>query len=464
MTMQNISKEYLLDLAQQVVNYGMSKNIDDIEVFVQHYEQFQIMTEGRSIANERDKSEIGFAIRVLKNKSEGFSYSNKSNLEDLKTTVDDAIAISKVAPVNPGIRMPSPSEYKKIEGIYTESVNDLTADNLIEIAKDILEPMGEVKTDIRTSLSNVTKSEQWIAIANSLGVEAFHKSNNFNGEFFIVPREGDKVGSFVVDDFFTHDPKSIDYRKFGEELTQRAVRNMNAITPSSIDSDIVVFKEEAVFNPIGIVLVQAVAAHNVLLNRSMWKDKLNEKVAVDDFHVIDDAHNPTAGALVRAFDDEGTATQTTAILEDGILESFLFDELRASKMNAISTGNSWRGFIVSGARFINPPSTILPNAPTIKPGNYEFEELIEDIKLGITCEYFAGSSRAENGMFSGLAKGAQLIRNGELAEPLINVSIGGNVFDLLMNIQGITKDTKLSNQVLTTPKIRANGIKISTQK
>jgi PmbA protein len=462
--MQNISKEYLLDLAQQVVNYGMSKDINAIEVFCQHYEEFQIMTEGRSIANERDKSEIGFAIRVLKNKSEGFSYSNKSNLEDLKTTIDDAIAISKVAPANPGIRLPSPSEYKKIEGIYTESVNDLTGDNLIEIAKEILEPMGDVKTDVRTSLSNVTKSEQWIVIANSLGVEAFHKSNNFNGEFFVIPREGAKVGSFVVDDFFTHEPKSIDYRKFGEEITQRAVRNMNAITPASIDSDIVVFKEEAVFNPIGIVFVQAVAAHNVLLNRSMWKDKLGDKVAVDKFNVIDDAHNTTAGALVRAFDDEGTATQTTPIIKDGILENFLFDELRASKMNAISTGNSWRGFVISGARFINPPSTILPNAPTIKPGTYEFEELIEDIRLGITFEYFAGSSRPENGIFSGIAKGAQLIRNGELAEPLINVSIGGNVFDLLMNIQGMAKETKLSNQVLTTPKIRANGIKISTQK
>ncbi|MFX0042359.1 MAG: PmbA/TldA family metallopeptidase [Candidatus Hodarchaeota archaeon] len=119
MTLRNITKEHLLDLARQVVNYGMSKDIKAIEVFVQHYEQFQIMTEGRSISNERDKSEIGFAIRILKNNSEGFSYSNKSNLEDLKTTVNDAIAISKVAPANPGIRLPSPSEYKKIEGIYT---------------------------------------------------------------------------------------------------------------------------------------------------------------------------------------------------------------------------------------------------------------------------------------------------------------------------------------------------------
>ena len=461
MIKQEITKDYILDLSQKVIDYAMSKDIQAAEIFTHHYDRFQIMTEGRSIANERDKSELGFAIRVIKDDSEGFSYTNKSELESLKQSVNDAIGIAKLAPTNPGLRLPSPSNYKSIEGIYTSSVRDLTVEELIEIAKEILDPMGEVETDVRTNLSGVTKEEEIFAVVNSLGVEAYQKSNSFQGDFFVVPREGERVGSFAFDDFFTHNPLSIDYRNFGKELTQRAVRNLDATMPSSIDSDIVVFKENAVFIPMGIVMFQAVSAQNVFQNRSMWKDKLADEVAIEDLNFYDDSQNPYAGAAVKAFDDEGNSTQNTSIIKDGILENFLFDELRASKMNAVSTGNSWRGF--GGVRFLNPPSMIMPNGPTIKAGDREFDELIEDIKIGISFEYFSGSFRTENGIFSGVAKGAQLIKNGELAEPLINVTIGGNVFDVLMNIEGMTKTTKLSNALITTPKIRVKGINISTQ-
>lgn len=461
MATQEITKDYILDLSNKVVDYAMSKDIHSMEIFAHYYDRFQIMTEGRSIANERDKSEIGFAIRVIKDESEGFSYTNKSELKFLKKSVDDAIGIAKVAPSNPGLRLPSPAKYENIEGIYTTSVRDLTVEELIEITKEVLYPMGEVETDVRTNLSGVTKEEEIFAIVNSLGVEAFQKINSFHGDFFVVPREGERVGSFVFDDFFTHDPLSIDYRNFGKELTERAVRNMDAIMPTSIDSDIVVFKEDAVFIPIGLVISQAVSALSVLHNRSMWKDRLADKVAVDNLNFFDDSQNPNAGSAVKAFDDEGNSTQKTSIIKDGILENFLFDELRASKMNTVSTGNSWRGF--GGVRFLAPPSLIMPNGPTIVAGDRESDELIEDIKLGIIFEYFSGSFRTENGMFSGVAKGAQLIKNGELAEPLINVTISGNVFDVLKNIEGVTKTTKLSNALFTTPKIRAKGINISTQ-
>jgi PmbA protein len=457
-----ITKEYILDLSQKTVDYALTKDITSAEVFSSYNDIFQIMTEGRSIANEREKSELGFAIRVLKGETQGFAYTNKADLESLKSAVNDAIGVANVAPPNPGARLPSKAEYSKVEGVYTNSVRDLSVDFMIDTAKEILAPMGEVSVDIRTNLSSVTKEEEWTSIVNSQGIEAFQKANYFYGGFFVVPREGDKVGAFVFDNYFTHDPSSIDYRKFGEELTQRAVRNMDATTPAAIESDIVVFKEEAVFNPIGIVAAQAISARNVLQNRSMWRDKLADTVAIDGLNVIDDSHNPDSGAGSKSFDAEGTPTQTTTIIKDGVLENFLFDELRASKMNAESTGNSIRS--VFGQAFMQPPSQIFPNSLSIKPGDHSFEELIEDIKLGIIYEYFSGSFRVENGIFSGVAKGAQLIRNGELAEPLINVSIGGNVFDVLMNIEGMTKEAGLSNFILKTPKIRAKGINISTQK
>ena len=461
MAIESITKESLLDLSHKVVEFALSKGIDAAEIFSHYNSTLQIMTEGRSIANEREKSELGFSVRVIKSEKEGFSYTNKFDFESLKKTVKDAIGIASVAPSNPGIRLPQSSKYKTIDGLYSSSVTNLTIEDLIEHAKQVLEPMGNASVDVRTNLSSVEKQEEWTGIVNSIGVEGFQKANYYQGSFFVVPRKGDKVGSFVFDDFFTHNPKEIDLQGFGDDLTNRAVRNMDAKAPSAIDSNIVVFQKNGVFMPIGIVLAQAVSALNVLQNRSMWKDKLADTVAIDNFNLIDDSHNPV-GAGAKSFDDEGNASQKTSIIKDGVLENFLFDELRASKMNAVSTGNSWR--TLGGTRFMNPPSNIFPNVPVIQPGNQSYDELLEDVKLGITFEYFSGSFRAENGIFSGVAKGAQMIRDGELAEPLMNVTIGGNVFEMLKNIEGMTKDLELSNGYMLTPKIKASGINISTQK
>ena len=461
MAVEHITKDNLLDLSHKVVDYAMAKGMDAAEIFSHYTSTIQVMTEGLSIANEREKSELGFSVRVIKGEVEGFSYTNKFDFDSLKKTVEDAIGIASVAPPNPGLRLPQSSKYLHIDGLYSNSVANLSIEDLIEHAKQVLEPMGNVSADIRTNLSNVNREEDWTAIVNSLGVEGFQKANYYTGGFFVVPREGDKVGSFVFDDFFTHNPQEINLQGFGEDLTKRAVRNLAAKAPSEIDSNLVIFQKNGVFQPLGIVIAQAVAAHNVFQNRSMWKDKLADTVAIDEFNLIDDSHNPV-GAGAKSFDDEGNAAQKTSVIKDGVLENFLFDELRASKMKAVSTGNSWR--TLGGTRFMNPPSNIFPNVPIIQPGNQSFDELLEDVKLGITFEYFSGSFRAENGIFSGVAKGAQMIRDGELAEPLMNVSIGGNIFEMLMNIEGMTKDLELSNGYMLTPKIKASGINISTQK
>ena len=76
---------------------------------------------------------------------------------------------------------------------------------------------------------------------------------------------------------------------------------------------------------------------------------------------------------------------------------------------------------------------------------------------------YQGTLRQQNGIFSGVAKGAYLIENGEIVKPITGISISGNVFDLLNNISGIGKEYHLGGAWLTTPIMRFEGIKISTK-
>ncbi len=462
MTSENYTKESLLELAHFVVDYASSKEVTGAEAFFHSNRRLQILSEAKSIANERDVSEIGFGIRILKEGAEGFSYTNKIDKEELKACAKEALGIASVAPKKEGLRLPFASEYPEIEGLYSPEISALETEEMVTRMKEILAPIKEAKSDVNTNLSNIAIEEDWYGIVNSLGVEAFRKSNEHSGNFFAVAREGDKIGSFITHDFYTRDPSSVNFREFGEEVVRLAELNLNTIVLDSIDSDVAIFKKGAIFFPLGIVIANAVGANNVQQNRSMWKDKLADTVAVDFFNFLDNNLDLNSGAGVKTFDDEGNATQQTTIIKDGILENFLFDELRASRANAVSTGNSSRGLF--GLKFMNPPTTIMPHAPTILPGDMAEKEMIEDTKLGIIFDRFSGSFRTENGMFSGVVKGAQLIKDGEITNPLTNITIGGNVFEVLMNLVGLGKKSELINGFVTAPPLKAKGVTISTQK
>ena len=75
-----LTKEEILSLSHKAVDYALSKNVDAAEVFSQLFAQTQVMTEGISIANERDKRELGFAVRVIKVSQKDFHIATKQIL------------------------------------------------------------------------------------------------------------------------------------------------------------------------------------------------------------------------------------------------------------------------------------------------------------------------------------------------------------------------------------------------
>ena len=96
--MNKLDKEYLMDLSTKVRDYALSKDVDAAEVYFNFSNNMEVLAENQSISTERKKKELGFGIRVLKNSAEGFSYSNKLDLEALKLATDEAVGIAKVSP------------------------------------------------------------------------------------------------------------------------------------------------------------------------------------------------------------------------------------------------------------------------------------------------------------------------------------------------------------------------------
>ncbi len=459
-TLQSIDE--LIVLNEKLSSYAEKYEVKEVEMFFEYSKTLQIIISGHSIVNERETEELGFSSRIINNGSQGFAYSNKTSFEELKKCVDDAVAISKVAPQTPDISLPEiKTSYPSISNLYSSDLANIDVEFLINQAREFIEPLKTAPVEVKVDLSKVQLTESWIGIVNSLGIKQAYKTNLLHGEFFMIARDGEKVGSFIDESFFTRNPKSVNLPIIGQNMIQKAVDNLNVETIPSLDSDTVIFNPDAVANPIAFVIALAVSSKNVQKNRSLWKDSLAEQVAVDSFSLTDNPHNVEGGIGAKPFDMEGTATKPVDIIKDGMLETFLFDELHAKRAKTESTGHCTRS--MGGKQFSAPPREVFPHSMFIHPGDMKFDEMIEDTKLGIIFDRFSGSTRMENGIFSGVAKGVKLIENGEITKPLTNISIAGNVFDLLKNIDGIADKQRLTHGFLTTPCIKAKKVSITTE-
>src|SRR5437016_7515936 len=134
------------------------------------------------------------------------------------------------------------------------------------------------------------------------------------------------------------------------------------------------------------------------------------------------------------FDDEGTPTQDTALIKDGILVGRLHSRETAAAMGERPTGNA------RAISFRHPPIVRMTNTYIAgAPGGGRFEDLIGDVKLGVyACGAFGGQTMLEN--FSFTAAYGRMIRDGRVAELVKDVVLAGNLFQTLDRIDHIAAD------------------------
>jgi PmbA protein len=196
----------------------------------------------------------------------------------------------------------------------------------------------------------------------------------------------------------------------------------------------------------------SVNADNVQRKRSLWKDKIGEKVAFDSLTLTDDGLLPK-GIGSSNFDADGVPHQKTPIIIKGILKNFLHDSFTANKEGKKSTGNASRESYrnvsrVSVSNFI------------IAPGKKKLNDIIAEVDKGIIVRRFSGNVHPESGEFSGVAKQASYIENGEIKHALKETMISGNTFETLMNTIDIGSETRSTFGRIYTPPILIDNVTI----
>lgn len=426
-----MENEFNLDDFEKILSNIESK-VDYADIRFVNGENTSIIMKDGKIQNINTGFSTGLRIRILKNGSWGFAFTNdinklnqiSENAIKLSNSLSGDVELSEVEIVNDVI--------KSNAKIPLSSVSIDEKKELINDANSSANIKDVVSTNVSymdsQSKHGLITSEGSSIITNSSRVILALNAVASSGEI-IQFGHGSIGGASGYESI-----KEVDIEKFGRKIGEKASRLLNASTPPSGSFPVITDCElTGVF--IHEALGHAVESDLILKNDSILKNKMNEKIGSDLVNIIDDPSIDGFGHY--EYDVEGVKTRENQLVKGGKLVSLLNSRESASKLNMQPTGNARSD--VSDQPIVRMSNTFL------KPGDMSFEELIEDIKEGI---YLKGSRGGQvdtgKGIFQFNASESFTIENGEIKEPLRDVSLSGNILETLKMVDGLGSDFKLS--------------------
>jgi PmbA protein len=235
----------------------------------------------------------------------------------------------------------------------------------------------------------------------------------------------------------------------GRIAAQRTIRRLGGRKVKTQKVPIV-FDQQVSKSLIGEI-ADAVNGDSIYRGASFLAGKLGEKIAGDNITIVDDG-TMTGGFGTSPFDSEGVPTRRTVVIERGELKSYLLNTYTAKKLGMKTTGNAARG--LAGNPGIGAGNFYL------EPGEKSPQQIMADIKEGLLVTEFLGFGvNLVTGDFSRGASGLWIV-NGEPTFPVEEITVAGNLKDMLFNISAIGSDLEFRGAV-ACPTLRIEGMTVA---
>jgi len=398
-----------------------------------------------------ERSESGdIGLRVLIGRRQAMVSSSDRSTAALGELVERAIAMARIVPEDPYAGLAEPDQLvRDFPELDICDPNEPSAEFLLDQVRRA--------EDAARSVAGVTNSEGADAGWGRSGV-AFVASNGFahsydmsSASLSVSVLAGDNADGMERDYDFTSAVHLTDLRppeEIGHEAGRRAVHRLGARKVKTC-------KVPLVFDPRvsrGLVgsLAGAINGAAVARGTSFLKDKLGQKIFADGIRIVDDPHR-VRGMRSRPCDGEGIGGQRRAVIEDGVLTTWLLDLRSARQLGLASTGHASRG---TGS----PPSPSASNL-YLEAGPVTVAELVGDIRRGLYITELVG--HGINGVTGDYSRGAAgfWIEGGEIAYPVSEVTVAGNLKEMFLNLSP-ANDLVLRHGI-DAPTLRIDGMTLA---
>ncbi len=438
---------------EELFKEAKKSGFEECEIYYSDAESLSINIYEGEVEKYKLNNAFGLSFRGKINNKMGYSYTEILDEDAISTLIKNAKGAA-LAIENDDVQFiyGGDKEYKELD-CYKKEIDNIEPDKLISLA---LEMEKECKNQCTKVVNfqgcGIGYGKSTYGIINSKGLNLKNERNNLTA--YVVPiveennEKYDGMGYVVA--------KKLSDVKPSELAKQGLEEALSKIGGKSISSGKykIIINNEAMVSLLGTFsgIFNAEQAQKGL---SLLKGKEGEIIASNIITLIDDPHLQD-GLGTTSFDDEGVATYKKEIITNGKLNTLLYNLKTAYKAKIKSTGNGFKG---SYASVVGVSATNF----YINPGEKSFEKLCEEVKEGVIITEFAGlhsGASAITGDFSLAAKGF-MIENGEKGFPIEQITVAGNFFILLKDIEAIGNDLKFPMSSIGCPSVIVKELSIA---
>ncbi len=443
----------LRELAQDIVRRAMAGGATAAECVVREGDEFSTLVRLGQVETLKESGSKAIGVRVFNGKRAASTYSSDFSRAGLDRMVKSAIELAKITSEDPFGGIPEASQLGSLSGdldLYSADVYSLPGEERISYARRAEKAALDYDPRIKNSDGG--------SFDAATGRKVLANSHGFVGEYrrsycsvAAVPIAQNENGSMQRDYWFSvarklgqlESPEHV-----GKVAAQRTLRRLGARKGKTAHVPVVL--DPLVAASMLDHIFEGVNGDSVYRGASFLAGKLGEKIAGDRVTVIDDG-TMVGGFGTSPFDGEGIPTRRTVVIENGVLKSYLLNTYTAKKLGLQTTANASRG--LAGTPGIGPGNYFL------QPGTKTPQQIIGEIKDGLYLTEFLGhGANLVTGDYSRGASG-MWISGGELAYPVEEITVAGNLKEIFCNISEIGNDLEFRG-AMACPTIRIEGLTV----
>lgn len=402
------------DFSDKILDNYKKYDLDDVEISVLSTNNISLKSRNLKIENIERSENLAINVNIYKNKRKATISSNNIENSQPSELLERASAMVKSMPIDNFCGLPDSESYaNKVVNLDLEDKSIFTDDNLLDQAKIAEEVMLQNKKITNTEGASRSYSKNTISLLTSKGFEASYTKTFHSLSCIAIAGKDTNMQRDYEYSAAIHASDMLMPSEIGKKAAERASSRLNSKKIKSCTLDIVF--EPRVAKSILSSFASCASGASIARKTSFLNKKL--KSSIFDKNIII-TNNPrlTRGLGSKPYDNDGIENNNLKIVNKGILDNYFLATRNARQLNLTANGNS------------SPSNLILEN------GTQSLKNLISGINNGfLVTEMLGMSFNPVNGDYSRGAAGFK-IDKGEVTYPVSEVTIAGNMLDMLINL------------------------------
>lgn len=443
----------LQQLAADLLARAKQRGATEADVVVADGDTFSVQVRLSAVDRLTKAREKRLGLRVFIGKRSATASTSDFSSDSLDRLVADTCALAKAVVPDEVSGLPDKEALAQaFPDLALYDATTLTTDAQIDLAKRAeAAAMAADRRITNSEGADFNSASSRVVLGNSHGFLGEYRSSTFSTSVSPVATD-EPAGGMQRDSWYAvqrHYAKLDSPESVGQEAARRTVRRLGSRKVQTTKAP-VVFDQETAGSLLGH-LCSAASGYALYKGASFLVGQLGKQLAPDFVTVYDDGR--VAGGLgSRPFDGEGLATRKTTVLGRGVLASYLLDSYSGRKLGLASTGNAARG--------VGESPSVGPTNFYLTPGKSSPEDIIKSVKHGLyVTELIGFGVNMVTGDYSRGAAGFW-IENGELAYPVEEITIAGNLKRMYADIELVGNDLEFRGRI-ASPTVKIGEMTIA---